>query len=395
MKRLLIAACFSLTGFWANAQATSCTYSGMLIASGTAGPVGDDNTLATTIPFTFDFYGTGYTDVNISTNGFIWLSSVGDAGCCDGFTIPTDPNITEPYIALTQTDWLPTIPANGIIYYDVVGTTPNRVFVVHYDDVKHISSTDRMSGEIQLYETTNEIRLVMSSLTGFPGSHTGTMGLSLNDGTTGFAIGTRNNSGSYSATNECWSLSTSSTVLPVKLISFDAKKSSGAAVLTWSTASEEGNKYFAIERSSNGKDFQSIAKINTKGNNSFGNQYGFTDVNPLSGKNFYRLVQYDIDNKSSHYGTKLLNFELQSEVRIEPNPFDEQLNISIMGNHTSAVQISVYDVQGRKMVDMNKNLKEGNNLIEVASKEWPIGFYSIKINQDGIITNHKAVKKVN
>jgi hypothetical protein len=44
----------------------------------------DDNTQTVTLPFTFSFQGADYTEVTVSTNGFIWLG--GDSGdeCCNG-----------------------------------------------------------------------------------------------------------------------------------------------------------------------------------------------------------------------------------------------------------------------------------------------------------------------
>ena len=395
MKKLIFSICFSFTVLLINAQASSIPYTGLLIASGTAGPAGDDNILDANIPFTFSFYGTGYTNARISTNGFIWLSNAGSNGCCDGYLIPSDPGITNAYIALTQTDWLPTGPANGTIFYAVTGTAPNRVFVVHYENILHISSADRMTGEIQLYETTNEIRLVMSSLTGFSFDNTGTMGIANGDGVNGYAVGTRNQSASYSITNEAWSVATPSTTLPVKLTSYEAKKVSGAAVIEWSTDFEENNSHFAIERSANGRDFKQIAKINSKGNTSVGHQYSYTDVNPLNGKNYYRLLQYDLDGKTVYYSIKLVNFESTSQIKIMPNPIADNFNISIQRLQTGHVQITVFDMHGRKVTAFTKSIRTGANTIPVVSREWPAGFYSVKIDQEGIISTHKLIKKTN
>ena len=395
MKKLLFSLCFSFAVLMANAQASPLTYSGMLLGSGTAGPSGDDVTMNVTIPFTFGFYGTGYTAAYISTNGFIWLGTNGGSGCCRGYLLPSDTNITHPFIALTQTDFIPDGAGNGSIFYAVTGTAPNRVFAVHFENLKHISSADRMTGEIQLFETTNEIRLVMSSLTGFPISHPATMGIANGDGITGYAVGTRNNSAPYAITNEAWSLLTPSSALPVTLISFEAEKVSGTTVLNWSTGIEENNSYFTIERSANGQDFKPIAKINSKGNTSLGHQYIFTDDNPSQGKNFYRLVQYDIDGKAVYYGIRQINFELSSQVKIIPNPFVNQFSISVQGTQASKVQIKVFDILGRKVTELTRNITAGNNVISVLSKHWPAGLYSITVNQDGNITKYKAMKQVN
>lgn len=393
MKSFFFSICFSFAALLTNAQATIIPYTGLLIANGTAGPVGDDNVLDATIPFTFKFYGTGYTTARISTNGFLWLSNNGNTGCCNGFFIPSDPEITNPFIALTQTDWLPTAPANGTIFYSVTGTTPNRVFVVHYENILHISSADRMTGEIQLYETTNEIRLVMSSLTGVANGYTATMGIAAGNGVLGYAVEDRNQSDPYSITNEAWSLSTEFTTLPVRLTSYEAKKVAGTAVLEWSTTFEENNDFFAIERSANGLEFQQIAKINSKGNTSSGHQYSFTDASPLNRNNYYRLVQYDLDKKSLYYGVKMVNFELPSKIIIMPNPIADNFSISIQSIQSTDLQVTVFDMHGRIVTTISKNLRTGLQVIPVISNNWPAGFYTLKIEQNGNITTHKLIKK--
>ncbi len=395
MKRLFFSICLSITTLFLNAQASSIPYTGLLIASGTAGPAGDDVTLDANIPFNFGFYGSTFNVARISTNGFIWLTDAGGEGCCNGFLIPSDPDITNPFIALSQTDWLPSDPTNGTIFYSVTGSAPNRVFVVHYENVKHISSGDRMTGEIQLFETSNEIRLVMSSLTGIAGGYTATMGIANGDGVNGYAVGTRNQSASYTVTNEAWSIVTPSSTLPVKLKSYEARKVSTSAVLEWSTDFEESNSHFIIERSSNGRDFKQYAKINSKGNTTTGHQYSYTDANPTNAKNYYRLVQYDLDNKSTYYGIKLLSFDLASQIRIMPNPVAENFSISIQSLQTGNAHITVLDMHGKTITSFTINIRKGANAIPVVSKDWPGGLYSVKIEQDGIISTHKVIKKTN
>jgi hypothetical protein len=252
-----------------------------------------------------------------------------------------------------------------------------------------------MTGEIQLYETSNEIRLVMSSLTGIAGGYTATMGVANGDGVNGYAVAGRNQITSYSISNEAWSLVTPSSTLPIKLNSYNAKKVSATAVLEWSTSFEENNSHFIVERSANGRDFNQIAKISSKGNTTVGHQYSYTDASPLNAKNYYRLVQYDLDNKSTYYGIKLLSFNLASEIRIMPNPVADNFSISVQSLRTGKAQITVLDVHGRTISSFTKNIATGANVIPVISREWPAGLYSIKIDQDGMISTHKLIKKTN
>ncbi|MCP4591569.1 MAG: DUF11 domain-containing protein, partial [bacterium] len=67
-------------------------------ATGTPFTLGDDSTLVLPIGFSFDYYGLSYTDVEISSNGFLTVNQTGDSGCCTGDPLP-DPTLPNGVIA--------------------------------------------------------------------------------------------------------------------------------------------------------------------------------------------------------------------------------------------------------------------------------------------------------
>lgn len=93
-------------------------------------------------------------------------------------------------------------------------------------------------------------------------------------------------------------------------------------------------------------------------------------------------------------GITLLNQQVNQPI-LSPNPFNNQLSISIQSLTEANAQILVYDIQGRKMREMSLTIKEGTNVAELSSTEWPDGFYFVELNLNGRITNHKVVKERN
>lgn len=83
--------------------------------------------------------------------------------------------------------------------------------------------------------------------------------------------------------------------LPILLVDFTAKESNGSNILNWNTASEINSDHFNIERSTDGRNYYSIGRVNASGFSSTEVKYSFTDVSPADGKNFYRLVMTDRD----------------------------------------------------------------------------------------------------
>jgi hypothetical protein len=104
--------------------------------------------------------------------------------------------------------------------------------------------------------------------------------------------------------------------LPVTLTSFDVSSlSNHSALLQWATASEENNKEFLIEKSSNGIDFIAIGSVKAGGNNGM-QEYSFIDDEISGTQNYYRLKQVDTDGNYSYSPIKLLSNPQQSVVSV-------------------------------------------------------------------------------
>lgn len=121
--------------------------------AGTGISVGDDQTI-TNLPigFTFNYWGTNYTTVNISSNG--WISFLHQAGSIVGY----GPNQTvEAGIHGVALDLFPS--GGYFIRYQTLGTAPNRRFVVSYRMDYYSCRGNWTEFQIVLYETTNKIQI--------------------------------------------------------------------------------------------------------------------------------------------------------------------------------------------------------------------------------------------
>lgn len=87
--------------------------------------------------------------------------------------------------------------------------------------------------------------------------------------------------------------------LPITLKSFTAKPVDKNILLTWQTLSEKNNKNFEVQRSFDGKSYKSIRTVEAAENSDTEKNYEFTDQNPYPGTNYYKLIQYDFDGKTT------------------------------------------------------------------------------------------------
>ncbi|MGF1533200.1 MAG: hypothetical protein ACFCUI_05825 [Bernardetiaceae bacterium] len=87
---------------------------------------------------------------------------------------------------------------------------------------------------------------------------------SSNCGEIGLCVqGSLSNSGLYGA-GASIGCPASCTILPIRLTYFRAYSNADQIILNWETASEKNNRYFSVERSANGIDFEEVARLNGK-----------------------------------------------------------------------------------------------------------------------------------
>lgn len=121
---------------------------------------------------------------------------------------------------------------------------------------------------------------------------------------------------------------TYSSPLPVTLTSFKATLQNQNTLLTWKTATEINNNYFIVEHSDNGTVFKSIGKVQGSGSSSIERTYAFVHNSASTGKNYYRLAQYDINGTVKYSPIVLANKTLTNNIKIGPNPASNIINIS-------------------------------------------------------------------
>ncbi|WP_157780923.1 T9SS type A sorting domain-containing protein [Hymenobacter sedentarius] len=104
--------------------------------------------------------------------------------------------------------------------------------------------------------------------------------------------------GACSASNSV--VVTLSNPLPVQLAAFSARRQGSIALLSWNTASEHNNAYFAVERSTDGSAFVKLAQVTGAGESSTPRAYAFTDQRPQASITYYRLQQVDHNGQAAY-----------------------------------------------------------------------------------------------
>lgn len=176
-----ISSSFGQTAATYNFNEYAGTYTTLSSSATTAFTATDDAVTATavTIPFTFNYAGTGYSALRISTNGFITLGNA---------TTPSSG--TGGYTPISSTGGAYSTAISGFardlnstVKYETLGSSPNRIFVIEWSGVaRYVSGllTENLNFQIRLNETSNIVEVVygtMSTSHGVLGTGIGEVGL--------------------------------------------------------------------------------------------------------------------------------------------------------------------------------------------------------------------------
>lgn len=122
-----------------------------------------DDELSDAIPigFSFSFYGSIYSSLHISSNGFLTFLPGQNHGCCSGRPIPTTAS-PNAIIAGWWDDLCPSCqrgPGRSAIHSATLGLIPNRRFIVQFSRVRHYPHGTPVTFQWKLFEGTNDIEI--------------------------------------------------------------------------------------------------------------------------------------------------------------------------------------------------------------------------------------------
>lgn len=189
-----------------------------------------------------------------------------------------------------------------------------------------------------------------------------------------------------------------STALPIELITFEGKCNNNNAILTWNTASELNNDHFTIEKLSNNKTWSKIGVIKGLGNSSIINNYKFIDNNYDGDVVYYRLSQTDFNGSTTYFNPIQVscsnNIEDETTIGIYPNPVKDKFNISIFSNDKSPFNVSIYDFNGAKVLELKNILLNDNQFTNDFDISFlPKGIYLLKIIGNNVDESKKIIKE--
>ncbi|HRO46539.1 ELWxxDGT repeat protein [Agriterribacter sp.] len=178
------------------------------------------------------------------------------------------------------------------------------------------------------------------------------------------------------------------TILPVRWEELGSDCVAGSPRLNWKTAIEINTKDFIVQASSDAVNWVNRDTVAAAGNSHASVTYQYTENNARSNYRYYRVMQRDIDGKSTY--SKVLNISCGSaatRLSVFPNPANNI--ITLTGIESRYIRrIEIVDMAGRSV--MTSANKQATVDISALSK----GLYILRlVKKDAGIVSQKFIKQ--
>ncbi|MCO6489485.1 MAG: T9SS type A sorting domain-containing protein [Phaeodactylibacter sp.] len=171
-----------------------------------------------------------------------------------------------------------------------------------------------------------------------------------------------------------------SLVLPVELAQFAASFDEGQVGLAWQTATERDNAGFDIQRSADGRSWQTLAFLPGHGTTQQERSYSYTDGRPLSGINYYRLKQIDYDGQFEY--SRIVSVTVNGKndgIHFYPNPAEGSVTLAFEASHSGDAVLILYNAVGQAAMVRRLSLEPGAFQTDIELDGLPGGMYLVEM----------------
>jgi hypothetical protein len=194
------------------------------------------------------------------------------------------------------------------------------------------------------------------------------------------------------------------TVIPVEMTALKGQLNKGSVQLEWTTVTESNNYGFDIERrNSADAEWQKMGFVKGHGTSQTAHAYQFIDSQPVSGMNYYRLKQIDLDGRSTYSAEVAVSLELPEKLGLAqnyPNPFNPGTDISfqVPAGALQRVNLAIFNLLGQKIRTLvDKQLESGIHHIQWDGRDERgqnavSGAYIYRLQMGNQILTRKMIK---
>jgi Secretion system C-terminal sorting domain len=174
-------------------------------------------------------------------------------------------------------------------------------------------------------------------------------------------------------------------LLPVDLLSFEARLVDDIVQLDWRTAREVNTDLYVVEASNNRAQFHPVGQLPAAGNSELPLSYQFIDMHPALTEPvlYYRIKILDKNGDATYSEVRSVTVTDQSRPQLfaYPNPASMHVTLELVGSNDLKVsQLVVSDVLGRQLSQVEWVSGLGRSYLDVST--WANGTYFVTLRTD-------------
>jgi len=185
-------------------------------------------------------------------------------------------------------------------------------------------------------------------------------------------------------------------ILPVHLLNFFGNINGNIKInLQWKCVNNEIADQFEVQRSYDGYEFKTIGIVFASEKTGT-EDYMFYETVSNFDKVFYRLKMIDNGPAANYSKTIVFQSKFQSvyAIQIIGNPVSDKLSFSYSASASQLVDVKLYDMNGRVMLNNKINSLEGYNMVSLPlSSAFKHGMYVVEVNNGNERQTSKFLKQ--
>jgi hypothetical protein len=182
------------------------------------------------------------------------------------------------------------------------------------------------------------------------------------------------------------------TTLEGEKVDFKVNLKNLQPLLNWTSFINNKINYYEIQRSTDGKNFYTIERLENGNSELAIKTYSFTDVNAGSNTNYYYRLKLVSNNEYTYSRIGSVSIKDQKAFSLLPNPAFSYTKVSLFSYNNDQVKLVVYNMAGELLYSRNYNLTSGYNTISLENiNRWKTGMYMVNIRSASINQWEKLV----
>jgi Secretion system C-terminal sorting domain len=158
--------------------------------------------------------------------------------------------------------------------------------------------------------------------------------------------------------------------------------------LDWTTASENNNRGFYVEKSYDAQNFETIGFVEGAGNSQTAKAYSFVDKKFFYSA-YYRLRQVDFNGNLAY---SAIIWVQNGIFQLYPNPSRGNVTLRLPTEANAEVQIVLFDAVGRQVGKQASTAQANSQALSDILSALPTGTYIVVVRAGGQQWREKVIK---